>query len=183
MTDSSKSSSMPPSSPLGPLYFLLAVVLSVFMLLVSKAFAGEVRTVRLSDEKVAQISVSNRGTVLSFPVKPTRVILGKKGAFGIEYVENDLAVTPLGPGVRSHLFVYLYGRRFSFDLVGGNDLGAAIVLVRDLLDEPRKAPAPTANVKKSPSLAPPPSQTKSVPSTPNSFATKPGGRPHGKGGR
>ena len=132
----------PPAMP--PLYILLAVVMTIFMLFVSKAFAGDVRTVRLSDDKVAQIAVSARGTVLSFPVRPTKVILGKKGAFGIEYVESDLAVTPLGSPVRSHLFVYLYGRRFTFDLVGGGEAGAAIILVRDTADVPTAAPKPAA---------------------------------------
>lgn len=127
-----------PPSP-GPFYFLLAVLMAVLMLLVSKAFAGEVRTVRLSDDKVAMIPVSARGTALSFPVKPTHVVLGKKGSFGIEYVENDLTLTPLGASVRSHLFVYLYGRRFSFDLVSGGESGAAVVLVRDLADTPQNA--------------------------------------------
>lgn len=125
---------MPPS--MTPFYFLLAVVLTLFMLFVSKAFAAEVRTVRLSDERVAEIRVSSRGTVLSFPIRPTKVILGKQQAFGIEYVENDLAITPLGGAVRSHLFVYLYGRRFTFDLIGGGETGAAIIQVRDLADAP-----------------------------------------------
>lgn len=139
--DYSNPSPIPPARSPGPFYFLLAVLMAVFMLLVSKAFAGEVRTVRLSDDKVALISISARGTALSFPVKPTHVVLGKKGAFGIEYVENDLTLTPLGSSVRSHLFVYLYGRRFSFDLVSGGESGAAVVLVRDLADAPQNTPA------------------------------------------
>lgn len=146
--------STPPASSPGPFYFLLAVLTAVFMLLVSKAFAGEVRTVRLSDDKVAMIPVSARGTALSFPVKPTHVVLGKKGSFGIEYVESDLTLTPLGASVRSHLFVYLYGRRFSFDLVSAGESGAAVVLVRDLADTP-----PIALVKKTHRPTSPPSKT------------------------
>lgn len=120
------------------LFFLFIVTLLLCMM-VSKAIAGEVRTLRLSDENVARIGVSLRGTILSFPIKPTKVILGNQGAFGLEYVENDLAITPLSGSGRSHLFVYLYGRRFSFDLTTEPASGTAIVIVRDALDvEPKK---------------------------------------------
>jgi hypothetical protein len=125
------------------LLFFFFVLLLVFLLSMGKAHAQQVRTVRLADETVARIGVSARGTVLSFPIKPTKVILGNQGAFGIEYVENDLAVTPLSPSGRSHLFVYLFGRRFSFDLVTDLSSGTAIVLVRDALD------VPPSNTKKS----------------------------------
>lgn len=131
------------------LIFFFVVLLLAFLLSIGKAHAQQVRTVRLADETVARIGVSARGTVLSFPIKPTKVILGNQGAFGIEYVENDLAVTPLSPSGRSHLFVYLFGRRFSFDLVTDLSSGTAIVLVRDALD------VPPSNAKKfaKPSIA------------------------------
>ena len=31
-----------------------------------------------------------RTTVLSFPSRPTKVILGNRGVFAVEYVENDI---------------------------------------------------------------------------------------------
>ena len=94
------------------------------------AFSQEVKTLHLSDDVVAQVTVSSSGTVLSFPIKPTKVILGKSGSFGIEYVENDLAISPLTPAARSHLFVYLFARRFSFDLSVGVG-GSSVILVRE----------------------------------------------------
>lgn len=94
--------------------------------------AGQVRTVRLNQTTVARIHVSpGRSTVLSFPTKPAKVILGNQGVFAIEYVENDLAIAALSSNSRSDLFVYLDGRRFAFDLDTVAKNPDTIVLVRD----------------------------------------------------
>ncbi len=87
--------------------------------------------VRLDNRGVAKVAIAVDGTVLDFPLKPSKVILGRKGSFGIEYVESDLAVSPLSAGSKSHLYVYLEGRRFTFELstiMGG---GCPIITVRD----------------------------------------------------
>ena len=101
------------------------------ILLPRLSLGAEVKTLRLSDDLVAVVKISTRGTVLSFPLKPTKVILGKAGSFGIEYVENDLAISPLSLNARSNLFVYLFGRRFSFDLIATSGDSSSVVLVRD----------------------------------------------------
>ena len=72
--------------------------------------------VRLNNRSVATVAIAVDGTVLDFPLKPSKVILGRKGSFGIEYVESDLAVSPLTSSSKSHLYVYLQDRRFTFDL-------------------------------------------------------------------
>jgi hypothetical protein len=98
--------------------------------------AKEARTVRLSDKKLAPIYVrAGRSTVLNFPVKPTKVILGNTGAFSVQYIENDLAISPLSVGASSNLFVYLLGRRFGFDLIPRQNADE-VVIVRDILDKP-----------------------------------------------
>jgi hypothetical protein len=53
----------------------------------------------------------------------------------LQYVENDLAVSPLKADARSNLFVYLYGRRFSFDLRSGPNAGSSLVIVKDAIAE------------------------------------------------
>ena len=83
---------------------------------------------------VAHIKVSPRGTVLSFPTKPTKVIIGSKGAFGLEYVANDIAISSLSKTSRANIFVYLDGRRFTFDLSTSITDGDQIVLVCDDLE-------------------------------------------------
>lgn len=96
------------------------------------AEAKKARTVYLNDKKMETISISpGRSTILSFPSKPSKVIVGNQGLFAVEYVENDLAIAAVRTPAHSNLFVYLEGRRFGFDLrttAGGGD---QIVLVRD----------------------------------------------------
>ena len=98
--------------------------------------ADSVKTVYMSDNSVAQIAVSPKGMVLSFPTKPSKVILGNGSAFGVEYVENDIALTPVSVRSRANLFVYMLGRRFSFDLVASPSAGHAVVMVRDQIETP-----------------------------------------------
>lgn len=97
------------------------------------------RTVYLSETDMASIRIlPGRCTILSFPIKPSKVILGNQGLFAVEYVENDLAITALRASVRSNLFVYMEGRRFAFDLTTVLSGGDEIVLVRDTVEKPLK---------------------------------------------
>jgi hypothetical protein len=108
---------------------------AVVSLLGSQGMGRDARTVRLSDKKVAPIYIaSGRSTILSFPSKPNKVVLGNKGGFAIEYIENDLAISAASGASRSNLFVYLEGRRFAFDLVGTTRNSDDIVMVFDAKD-------------------------------------------------
>lgn len=98
-------------------------------------FAKEARTIRIDDKRSAKVFVSyGRTTVLNFPAKPTKVILGNRGAFAVEYVDNDLAIAPLVVSAKSNLFVYLPGRRFALDLVP-NANSDELIFVRDPIQE------------------------------------------------
>lgn len=90
--------------------------------------------VKLDNRSVARVDISVKGTVLDFPVKPADVILGRKDSFGIKYVQSDLAISPLSASSSSHLYVYLEGRRFSFDLFTVMNSGCPTISVRDSLD-------------------------------------------------
>lgn len=92
--------------------------------------AESVRTIKLCEKGVATTYISPKGTVLDFPAEPEKVVLGSKGAFSIEYIRNDLAVSPATLGSRSNLFVYLQGRRFSLDLVTTAS-GATVYFIKD----------------------------------------------------
>ena len=121
---------------------LLAILLSTTLLLPGVRAESQnsktseyVSTVYMNDKTVTPIQVSQKGTVISFPTKPSKVILGNSGAFGIEYVERDIAITPLSSGARANLFVYLLGRRFSFDLIASKTSGQAVVMIKDQIEE------------------------------------------------
>ena len=102
-------------------------------------FAKKARTIRLNDQRTEPIYIGIAGSIVNFPSRPTKVILGNKGAFAVEYNEDDLAISALRPGAHSNLFVYLDGRRFGFNLVAVASGGDEIVLVRDSNDVKMKA--------------------------------------------
>lgn len=96
------------------------------------------KSLHLKDTSVEKIRLSpGRTTVLNFPTKPRKVIVGDQGLFAIEYVEADLAIAPVKAGAVTNLFVYLEGRRFSFELISSNGDFDEIVLVRDVLSKPK----------------------------------------------
>ena len=96
----------------------------------------DVRVVKLGRETIASIHVvPGRSTILSFPTKPSKVILGSQGIFAIEYVENDVALSALQPHGVSNVFVYMEGRRYAFDLFIASESNDSIVTVLDDLDE------------------------------------------------
>lgn len=112
----------------------------MFLLLVAvlpmRAIASDVRpnakTLYMKDTDVASIRVVlGRSTILNFPTKPSKIVLGNKNHFAVEYIESDVAISALHPQARCNLVVYLQGRRFSFDLTTSSAGGDEIILVRD----------------------------------------------------
>lgn len=123
--------------------FFFAIILALLMAFTINAFADEVKVIRLDEKTIGKVLISTRGTVLSFPIKPSKVILGRAGTFGIEYVESDLAISPLNTAARSNLFVYLFGRRFSFDLITSPQGGSPVIRVLDAIEpKPEASPPP-----------------------------------------
>jgi hypothetical protein len=127
--------------------FFFALIFVVLMAFTFNAFADEVKVIRLDEKTIGKVLISTRGTVLSFPIKPTKVILGRAGTFGVEYVESDLAISPLNIAARSNLFVYLFGRRFSFDLITSAQGGSPVIRVLDAI-EPRPNNSPPPKMRK-----------------------------------
>lgn len=98
----------------------------------SVSFAAQPRTLHMSEGRLESISVvPGRSTILSFPSKPSKVILGNAGLFAVEYVENDLAIAATRSTASSNLFVYLEGRRYGFHLSTASGRGDDVVFVRD----------------------------------------------------
>jgi hypothetical protein len=111
------------------LFILIVVTISFWM---KVATANEPRVIKLDEKKIGVVYVSfGKSTILSFPAKPSKVVLGNRGAFTLEYIENDLALAALNPRASSNLFVYVQGRRFAFDLVTRAVNPDEIVMVRD----------------------------------------------------
>lgn len=106
--------------------------LLVGLMLIGKVgLSSGAKTFLMDEKSMATIRVGiGHSTVLSFSSKPQKVVLGNKGLFGVEYIENDLALTSLKGNSRSNLFVYLEGERFGFDLIGETGRGDEIIFVK-----------------------------------------------------
>ena len=99
-----------------------------------KASPAETRTVRLSEREIATIWVHPEGTVLSFPAKPSQVIVGREHQFDVQYVDADVAVVALTPDASASAFIYLLGRRYGLSLKTSKERGDRLVFIRDALD-------------------------------------------------
>jgi hypothetical protein len=98
--------------------------------LVGPVYADSVKTIHLCEKSVASVYITPKGTVLDFPSEPEKVVLGTKGSFAIEYIRNDLAISPATLSSKSNLFVYLQGRRFTLDLAT-SPAGVTLYFIKD----------------------------------------------------
>ena len=89
------------------------------------------RVVYLSDKDVATIFIHPGGSIISFPAKPSKVIVGREGQFDVQYIERDVAVVALSEKSSANMYVYLLGRRFGFSLQVSPGKGERIIMVRD----------------------------------------------------
>lgn len=68
--------------------------------------AGVVRTVYTDNVTIQPINLKmGQSTILRFLEKPKKVVLGNANYYSVEFIENDLAIQPLGE-VTTNLFVY-----------------------------------------------------------------------------
>ncbi|MCX6126588.1 MAG: hypothetical protein NTV34_17790 [Proteobacteria bacterium] len=98
-------------------------------------YSGDAKIVHLSNKDVATIYIHPGGSVLSFPAKPSKVVLGREGQFDVQYIEHDVAVVALSQGANASMFVYLLGRRYAFNLVTAVGKGERIIVIRDPYDD------------------------------------------------
>ena len=99
------------------LYALLFLILC----LISKvAYPQRIKEFQLGKDAITVVHTSpGYTTLLSFPTKPTRVVVGDQESFRIEFVENHLAIKPLVGGVKTNLFVFTRDEQFQCLLISG----------------------------------------------------------------
>jgi hypothetical protein len=102
-------------------YFLIMIVMplypvAVFLILIyfltSPAQSGAIRRAQATEDQPTIVRLAKgRRTAIHFWEKPERVIAGSPGKVQIDFLGNDIAVSPLGtdPG---NLLVYARGLRF-----------------------------------------------------------------------
>ena len=85
----------------------------------TSVFANTVRTVLVNNDAMAPIFLKiGKSTVLRFPEKPKKVVVGNQNYYGLEFIENDVAIQPLG-AVATNLFVYTNNHTYGFLLTPG----------------------------------------------------------------
>jgi hypothetical protein len=128
---------------LSDLNFVAFVLVSLFVLALavrSALAAGRVRTVYLDERKIENILIRpGLLTALHFPVKPDNAAFGMSGVFAPSYIENDIVIGALKPQGRTNMMVYLFGRRFTFELLTSSGAYDEIVEVRDAKESPDTA--------------------------------------------
>lgn len=128
------------------------LILVLALLLGKGAIAGTVRTIGVNNDSMAPIYVRlGKSTVLRFSDKPRKVVVGNQNYYGLEFIENDLAIQPLG-GVSTNLFVYTERRTYGFILTPG-DRYDDLVFVRWKSDVERVQPKEPASPAKESSPA------------------------------
>jgi len=134
--------------------FMAFVLVSLFLLaiLVKAALAsGRVRTVYLDETKIENILIRpGLLTALHFPVKPDNAAFGMSGVFAPSYIENDIVIGALKPQGRTNMMVYLFGRRFTFELLTSSGAYDEIVEVRDARESPSPPEPPRHRGKAAP---------------------------------
>jgi len=87
-----------------------------------------------------------KSTILRFVEKPKKVVVGNQNYYGLEFIENDVAIQPLG-AVGTNLFVYTEHHTYGFLLTPGERYDD-LVFVRwkyGKAEQPvRETPAPPA---------------------------------------
>lgn len=83
---------------------------------------------------------------MRFPDKPRKVVVGNQNYYSLEFIENDLAIQPLG-AVSTNLFVYTERRTYGFILTPGERYDD-LVFVRWKSDFERAQPKDAATPAK-----------------------------------
>jgi hypothetical protein len=83
------------------------------------ALADGVRTVYVKPNSIEPIYLSmGKSTVLRFRDHPRKIVIGNQNYFGVEFIENDVALQPLGQ-IKTNMFVYTETRTYGFYLIVG----------------------------------------------------------------
>lgn len=109
------------------------------------AFADGVRVVHVRGDEIVPIYLSlGKSTVLRFRERPKKIVIGNQNYFGVEYIDNDVALQPIG-GAKTNLFVYTESRTYGFHLIVGSNRYDDLVRVDwDLLQNSKKRTAEPA---------------------------------------
>jgi hypothetical protein len=110
--------------------------------------ASTVRTVNVNNDAMVPILLKlGKSTVLRFTEKPKKVVVGNQNYYGLEFIDNDVAIQPLG-AVATNLFVYTDHHTFGFLLTPGERYDDLVfVRWKFLREERREKNTPLSSTK------------------------------------
>lgn len=89
----------------------------------NESWAGTVRTVYSDGVTMLPIYLRmGQSSVLRFTERPKKVVLGNSNYYSVEFIDNDLALQPLG-AVTTNLFVY--GQKYVYGFILKTNQGAS----------------------------------------------------------
>ncbi len=105
----------------------------LFLTFVSSAHSGVLSPkIYASENEILEVKISPRGTALSFPTQPSKVVINSQ--FKKEIVATDLILMPLSASSTGTAFVYVMGSRYTLRLSTSHSAPALIVL-RDVAEK------------------------------------------------
>ena len=116
------------------------------------ALANGVRTILVKPNSIEPIYLSmGKSTVLRFRDHPRKIVIGNQNYFGVEFIENDVALQPLGQ-IKTNMFVYTENKTYGFYLIVGqgrsDDLAKIEWQPLEMKERvPRKPMTPMASLK------------------------------------
>lgn len=95
----------------------------------------KVRSIKVKKDQIVVVKTAPTiATIIQVPDRPNSVVLGNQSAFQVEYLDTAVTVKSLVPRSRGNLYIYTDYRRYSVELVTGDEGSADYIIY---LDEPR----------------------------------------------
>ena len=92
-------------------------VITLALLFVPLIGFGGVRTIYTNDQRMTKLTLRmGKSTVLRFPSKPIKAVMGNPDLFDVEFIGKDLTLRPKRM-VETNIFIYTKERTFGF-LIG-----------------------------------------------------------------
>ena len=111
---------------------ITALLLLPSILFGKKIVTGEeVKHLYVSIDEMPELCIHPYGSIISFPLAPQKIVSSRAGQFEVKPVANDLTVLSKSKNAVTHLFAYIYGRRFSFILKACKNPKTLIYIIHD----------------------------------------------------
>lgn len=101
----------------------------------------KVRRVEVKKDQIVLVKTAPTiATIIQVPDRPNSVVLGNQGAFQVEYLDTAVTIKPLTSRSKGNLYIYTDYRRYSVELVTGDESASDYIVYFDDAKTAPKAP-------------------------------------------